>query len=128
MSYVVIKQIHLAAVAITFMLFVLRGVWMMLDSPWLQRRWVRIVPHVNDTVLLAAGIWLAFFLRQLPGASGWLTAKLVALIPYIALGMVALRGGRTKGQRIAAWVAALVVFGYIIAVALTRNPFPWASA
>jgi len=124
MSYVVIKQIHLAAVAITFMLFVLRGAWMMLDSPWLQRRWVRIVPHVNDTVLLAAGIWLAFFLRQIPGASGWLTAKLVALIAYIVLGMVALRRGHTKGQRIAAWVAALVVFGYIIAVALTRNPVP----
>jgi uncharacterized membrane protein SirB2 len=128
MSYLVVKQIHLIAVTITLALFVLRGLWMMLDSPWLQRRWVRIVPHVNDTILLAAGIWLAYFLRQVPGASGWLTAKLIALVVYIALGIVALRRGRTKPQRIAAWFSALALFGYIVAVALTRNPLPWIKA
>lgn len=127
MSYIVIKQVHLAAVTITFALFILRGVWMMVDSRWLEQRWVRIVPHVNDTILLAAGIWLAFFLRQAPGASSWLTVKLIAVVVYIALGIVALRRGHTKTRRIAAWLGALAVFGYIVAVALTRNPMPWAN-
>jgi uncharacterized membrane protein SirB2 len=125
MSYLIVKQIHLTAVTISFALFVVRALWMMLDSHWLQRRWVRIVPHVNDTVLLAAGILLAFFLHQIPGVSAWLTAKLVALVAYIALGIIALRRGRSKRQRIAAWLAALAVFGYIVAVALTRDPSPW---
>jgi uncharacterized membrane protein SirB2 len=83
---------------------------------------VRVLPHVNDTVLLAAGVWLAFMLREAPGASSWLTAKLAALVVYIALGMLALRPGRTKGLRVAAWLAALAVFGYIVAVAVTRSP------
>lgn len=128
MTYLIVKQIHLAAVAITFALFALRGLWMMLDSPWLQRRWVRVAPHVNDTILLAAGVWLAYFLRQAPDASAWLTAKLVALVAYILLGTIALRRGRTKRVRIAAWFAALAVFGYIVAVALTRNPLLWTNA
>jgi len=125
MTYAVLKIIHLAAVAASFALFFLRGLWMMLDSPQLQRRWVRIVPHVNDTVLLAAGVWLAFALRLAPGESAWLVAKLVALIVYIGLGMLALRPGRSKPRRAAAWLAALVIFGYIVAVAVTRSPLPW---
>jgi len=119
---VTVKYVHLAAVAASFALFSLRGVWMMLGSAQLGRRWVRVLPHVNDTVLLAAGIWLAFLLREAPGASGWLTAKIVALPVYIALGMLALRPRRTKAVRIAAWLAALAVFGYIVAVAMTRSP------
>jgi uncharacterized membrane protein SirB2 len=124
MTYVVVKYVHLAAVALSFSLFFLRGLWMMLDSPLLKRRWVRIVPHVNDTVLLAAGIWLAVLLRLSPGESTWLAAKLIALPLYIGLGMLALRFLRGKGRRIAAWLAALAVFGYMVAVAVSHNPWP----
>ena len=96
MSYLAVKYVHLAAVAISFTLFFLRGLWMMIDSAQLSRRWVRVLPHINDTVLLAAGIWLAFMLREAPGASSWLTAKIASLPVYIALGIVALRPGPTK--------------------------------
>ncbi len=126
--YFAVKHLHVAAVALSFSLFMLRGYWMLNDSAMLQRRWVRIVPHINDTILLGAGIWLAVMLRQIPGVSGWLTAKIVALIVYIVLGTVALKRGRTRTGRIIAWLAALAVFGYIVAVALTKNPFPWINA
>jgi len=119
--YTAVKYAHVAAIALSFALFFLRGIWMMVDSPNLGRRWVRVVPHVNDTVLLAAGITLAFMLRVSPGENPWLVAKLVALPVYIGLGMLALRPGRTKPVRIAAWMAALAVFGYIAAVAVTRS-------
>jgi len=124
-TYLAVKYVHVAAVAISFALFFLRGVWMMRGSSLLARRWVRVVPHVNDTVLLAAGVWLAALLRQVPGLSPWITAKLVGLVLYIALGMLALRFLRRKGARIAAWLAALVVFGYIVAVAVSHDPLPW---
>jgi uncharacterized membrane protein SirB2 len=57
--------------------------------------------------------------------NGWLSAKLFALILYIVLGTIALKRGQTRGQRIAAWIAALLVFGYMVAVAITRDPFPF---
>jgi uncharacterized membrane protein SirB2 len=52
----------------------------------------------------------------------WLTAKVVALVAYIVLGAVALKYGRTRGIRTAALAGALATFGYIVAVAVTKNP------
>jgi uncharacterized membrane protein SirB2 len=74
--------------------------------------------------LFATGIALMIAIRQYPGTAPWITAKLVAVLVYIGLGMVALRFGRSRPVRAGAWVAALVVFGYIVAVAVTRNPLP----
>ncbi len=125
MSYLILKNLHLATIAVTLTLFLVRGVWMMTDSPRLQARWVRIVPHLNDTLLLASGIALAVLIQQYPLVHGWLTAKLLALIAYIVLGTLALKRGKTKSRRIAAWVAALLVFGYMLAVARAHDPFPF---
>jgi uncharacterized membrane protein SirB2 len=125
MAYSLIKNLHLSTIAITLTLFVLRGAWMIADSPRLQARWVRIVPHVNDTLLLTSGIVLTVLIQQYPLVHGWLTAKFFGLILYIVLGTIALKHGRTRRTRIAAWIAALLVFGYIVAVAVTHNPFPF---
>ena len=124
MDYVSLKIAHVSFVVISYALFVLRGVWMMRGSASLQRRWVKIVPHAVDTLLLAAAIWMTMLIHQYPGTHAWLTAKLAALLVYIGLGMVALRHGKTRHTRIAAWAAAQAVFLYIVAVALTRNPLP----
>jgi uncharacterized membrane protein SirB2 len=125
MATSLLKTLHLSTIALTLMLFVLRGIWMMAESPRLQARWVRIVPHINDSLLLASGIGLAVLTQQYPLVHGWLTAKFFALILYIVLGTVALKRGKTRNQRIAAWIAALLVFGYMVAVALTHDPFPF---
>lgn len=119
-----LKMIHVAAVATSYALFVLRGVWMMRGSSLLQARWVRIVPHVVDTVLLASAVALSILLAQYPFTSGWLTAKVLALVLYIVLGTIALKRGRTKRARVAAWLTAQLVFLYIVAVASTRDPLP----
>lgn len=127
MAYSLIKNLHLATIALTLALFVLRGAWMMADSPRLQARWLRIVPHVNDTLLLTSGITLAVLVQQYPLVHGWLTAKFFALIAYILLGTIALKRGKTKVQRVAAWIAALLVFGYMVAVAIAHDPFPFGQ-
>ena len=125
--YALIKHLHLATIVVTLTLFLLRGVWMLMDSPRLQARWARIVPHINDTLLLASGIALAVLMQQYPLVHGWLTAKLFALIAYIVLGTLALKRGKTKAQRVTAWIAALLVFGYMLAVARAHDPLPFFS-
>jgi uncharacterized membrane protein SirB2 len=125
MDYATLKTLHLATIAISLALFILRGLWMIAESPRLSARWARIVPHVNDTVLLVSGISLAYTLGLSPLEHGWLAAKIVALLAYIMLGTMALKRGKTRGQRIAAWIAALLVFGYIVAVAVAHNPVPF---
>jgi len=125
--YPLIKHLHLVTIVVTLALFLLRGVWMLMDSPRLQARWTRIVPHINDTLLLASGIALAVLMQQYPLVHGWLTAKLFALIAYILLGTLALKRGKTKAQRVTAWIAALLVFGYMLAVARAHDPLPFFS-
>lgn len=124
MSYLTLKYVHVSCVVLSYSLFFLRGVWMMADSAQLARRWVRIVPHVIDTVLLASAIAMAIMIRQYPLVAPWLTAKVIGLVAYIALGTVALKRGRTKRMRIVAWAAAQVVFLYIVAVAVLKRPLP----
>jgi uncharacterized membrane protein SirB2 len=124
-SYLVLKYLHLGAVAVSFGLFFLRGLWMMAAPGKLAARWVRVVPHVIDTVLLVSAIALAANTAQYPFVQPWLTAKVLALLLYILLGTVAIRRGRTRRVRIVAWILALLVFGYIVAVARTRDPSPW---
>ncbi len=111
----------------SYTLFFVRGVWLLRDSHGLRRRWVRIVPHMVDTLLLASAIALALMLRQYPFDTGWLTVKVLALLLYIGLGLVAFRFARTRRMQCTAWLLAQAVFIYIVAVALTRNPLPWRS-
>ena len=123
MDYSAIKQLHIACAALSGSLFLLRGIWMLRDSSMLQRRWVRVVPHVVDTLLLTSAILLVVFSGQYPFAQGWLTAKVLALLVYIVLGIVALRLGRSKALRGWAFIAALAVFAYIGSVAMTKHAF-----
>jgi uncharacterized membrane protein SirB2 len=122
MDYLLLKHFHMSCAALSGSFFFLRGLWMLGDSPLLQRRWVKTVPHLVDSLLLASAIALAAWSHQYPGPMPWLTAKLVALIAYIVLGAVALKYGRTKPIRAVAYVAALATFGYIVTVAVTKNP------
>ncbi|HWA14632.1 MAG TPA: SirB2 family protein [Burkholderiales bacterium] len=125
MTYWMLKSLHVGAVTASLCLFLLRGAWMMRAPQRLGARWVRVVPHVVDTVLLASAVALAALTAQYPFVHSWLTAKVIALLVYIALGSVALKRGPTRGIRVAAWIGALVVFAYIVAVARTRSPVPW---
>jgi uncharacterized membrane protein SirB2 len=127
MDYTALKTIHVSCVAVSFALFFGRGVLMLADSPLRNARWLRIAPHVNDTLLLGSAIWMAVITRQYPFAENWLTAKLVALLVYIGVGMIALSHGRTKRTRAIAWAVSLLVFAYIVSVALSRNPLPFVS-
>jgi uncharacterized membrane protein SirB2 len=75
--------------------------------------------------LLPSAIGLAVWRHQYPGRQPWLTVKLLALPGYIVLGAIALKRGRTKGQRQAAVAAALALFAHIVMVAVTKRPFPF---
>jgi uncharacterized membrane protein SirB2 len=124
--YPVVKAMHVGCVALSIAGFVARGMLMLADSPWLRLRFVRVAPHVVDTLLLASAAWLAWFLGLVPFVSAWITAKLLGLVAYIVLGTIALRRGRTRGTRAAAFGAALAVAAYVVAVAVTRDATPWS--
>ena len=122
--YEIAKIIHVSCAALTLVSFSLRGVWMLYWPAMLKRAAVRIVPHVIDAVLLASAIVLMIRTQQYPPAQAWLTAKIAGVVIYIVLGSVALKRGPTRAIRTSAWLGALATYGYIVAVALTRDAFP----
>lgn len=126
MTYLALKHFHMTCALLSGLFFLVRGCWMMAGSALLQRRWVKIAPHVIDTLLLASALALTLWSSQYPFVQSWLSAKLLALLLYIALGTVALKRGKTKGMRIAAFIGALAAFGYIVAVALSKQPWPFS--
>jgi uncharacterized membrane protein SirB2 len=125
--YLIFKTIHVTTVIMTFLSFIGRGFWMLFSPQQLQRRWVRIAPHVIDTVLLASAIGLTIVLQQYPFVDTWLTAKVLALIGYILCGSIALKHGKTKAVRLGAGCVALALFAYMVAVARSKTPLPWLS-
>ena len=125
MNYLFVKNLHITFAAISGSFFLLRGIWMLLDSRMLQQRWVKVVPHLVDTLLLTSALTLVFWSGQYPFVQAWLTAKVLALVAYIGLGTIALKRVRTKAVKTTALLAALAVFAYIVAVALRRQAMVW---
>ncbi len=127
MMILLLKHLHVTCVVLSISGFLVRGVWMMQESPWLQKKWVRVAPHVIDTILLGSAILLAMQIQQYPFVQNWLTAKVLALIAYIVIGAIGLKYGRTKKIRIAAWLVAIAIFVYIVLVALTHQVLPFVA-
>lgn len=124
--YGALKHIHMTAAALSIGLFIMRGSWMMFWPPLLQQqRWAKILPHVVDTILLVSAIALAIGLVQSGAPSSWLSGKLLGLVAYIVLGLVALKLGKTRQIRISAFVAALLVYIYVIGVAFSKQTWPF---
>jgi uncharacterized membrane protein SirB2 len=120
--YLVLRNVHIACAILTITLFVLRGGLMLADSRGQQNVVLRYLPHAIDTVLLTTALMLTTVIHQFPFAVDWLTVKVVLLVAYIVLGSIALKRGRTKTIRVAAFVAALATIGYLVTVARTHHP------
>ena len=98
---------------------------MLQGSERLDERWVKLSPQIVDTVLLFSAIILAVQFHFSPMQQPWLLAKILALLLYIAVGLVALRFGPTRRVRLLAWVTAMLIFMYIVSVAITKSTLGW---
>jgi uncharacterized membrane protein SirB2 len=119
-----LKEFHVALAFITVAGFVVRGLLALADSPLRNLKWIRIAPHVIDTLLLGCGIALAVSMSLSPLANGWLMAKIVGLLAYIGFGVMAMRA-RSRPLKIIAFIAAIASVGYIFAVAYSKQVMPF---
>lgn len=121
-------HIHGLAVLLSLIGFVLRGLWMLTDSIRLKARWVKITPHVIDTILLLSGVVAAYLMFWRHGVNpDYVTVMIVGLVVYIVLGLFALKLGKTKAVRGSAWVAAIVLYLYIAAAGGMKTATPFMS-
>lgn len=114
-----IKHIHMLFVALSLISFTGRIALSEINPSLLTQRWLKIAPHVIDTLLLLSGILLVFIGSWLSADYGWIVAKIIALLGYIGLGVIAMRShGKNRWL---AFAGALLCFVYIAMVAVNKQ-------
>jgi uncharacterized membrane protein SirB2 len=125
--YLALRHLHQACAVLSIVGFTARWLAGLAGQAWVRGRVARTLPHAIDTVLLLSALVLSVGAGFTPANAPWLVTKIVTLLAYIGLGMVALSPRRPRGQRMLAGLAALAVFGHIVAVALVKHPLGLAQ-
>lgn len=116
-----LKAVHVTCALVSVAGFALRGTWVLLGHPLRDHRLTRTLPHMVDTLLLASALGMLWAWRMSPLDLGWVSAKMVALLLYISLGVGLMRFAVTPLQRVGCFIAALLSAGYIFSVAATHS-------
>ncbi len=122
---VVLKLIHVTCAALSICGFFYRGLLKFYAPHRLQRRWLKVLPHVVDTVLLASAIAMLVQYKLNPFLQPWLLLKIGLLLIYIFLGLMTLRFSQTRRSGLISFVLAIAVFAWIVMIALTRQAWPF---
>ncbi|MDN5782156.1 MAG: SirB2 family protein [Luteimonas sp.] len=123
--YPQIRQVHILAVILSGSLFALRGMFALAGTRWPHAAPVRYLSYTIDTILLTAALMLLSILPGAMFANGWLAVKLVLVVVYVILGVLAMKRGRTRGIRRGCYVSALLVFVAAFGIARMHHPLGW---
>lgn len=105
--YPAVKHTHLMFIALSISLFVIRFVLHIRQSDLMQKKFLKVAPHVIDTFLLVSGFTLCFMIKQYPFVDPWMTEKIICVVAYIALGIMALKSNRNKLFKFFAFIGAI---------------------
>lgn len=125
--YILLKHLHLTCITLSIALFILRFFWRKQKSTMLQKKWVKILPHSIDTLLLASAISMAWIASINPLEQSWLAAKILALLAYIVAGTFAIKRAQSARAQNISFALAMLCFAYIIAVAISKQVAPWMN-
>lgn len=119
--YMAFKHLHLTMVAITILLFLIRAVMLLAWPKGLQKKLFKILPHVVDTLLILSAVGLLVAMQMNPLHVGWVLAKIVGLLLYIAFAVYAFKKANSLGEKILGLALAGTALIYIAKVALARS-------
>lgn len=120
--YPQIKQFHIFVALLSGSIFVMRGAFLLGGAQWPQALPVKWLSYAVDTALLTVALMLLTILPWAMFANGWLLTKVVLIVVYVVLGVLALRRGRTRRMRALCFVLALLTFGAIYGIARAHHP------
>ena len=119
--YTAVKHIHLTCIALSVLLFIMRFIWTMTQSSMLQKKWVKITPHIVDTLLILSAATLCVLISQYPFVTPWVTEKLVGLFMYVFMVALALKMARTNFMRVIGFIGALSWIAFTALVAISKQ-------
>lgn len=115
------KHLHMTIALISVALFTLRFFWTLAGSAQLDKKWIKITPHVVDTLLLALGAVMMMKLALNPFEQLWLGEKLIAVVAYIFTGYYTLKLARNKTMQIIGYLGAMGWVLLIVRLAMSKE-------
>lgn len=116
------KHLHMTLAVLSISLFTLRFIWTLSNSSKLQAKWIKITPHIIDTLLLIIGVVMVVQYSINPIEKLWLGEKLLAVFAYIFTGYFTLKLARNKPMQIIGYLGAMGWVMLIVRLAMTREP------
>lgn len=117
------KHLHMTIAVISIVLFTLRFVWSLMHSPQLQKKWVKITPHIVDTLLIALGVGMWIQLGLNPLEHMWFAEKLLAVLAYIFTGIYVLKFARNNVMKVFGYLGAMGWVMLVARVAMSKEAF-----
>ncbi|WP_111979497.1 SirB2 family protein [Algibacillus agarilyticus] len=123
MPYFAIKHVHMLAVVLSVSLLIFRYVLICRDSAMINKKVLKIMPHVIDTILLVSAFGLMFTIQQYPFQTPWLTEKLLLVIAYIGFGFYTIKNTANAKVRALTLGASIACIAVIIHLAMSKQAF-----
>ncbi|MEN8771160.1 MAG: SirB2 family protein [Glaciecola sp.] len=115
------KHLHLTAIALSLLFLILQVATHLMDSKMKEAKWLKVLPHIINTVLIITAIGLCVTLAQYPFVHDWVTSKLIGLVAYVLLAVVAVKWARTNAMRVFALIGAVAWLGLTGKIAITKT-------
>jgi uncharacterized membrane protein SirB2 len=119
--YTFTKHLHLTAVVLTIALFLIRYFWLIRGSDMLMKKWVKVVPHIIDTVLLGSAIALCFIVPWNPLNHPWLWQKILLVVVYIFMGFYVLKKAHSNTTRWTGFLIAMTCLAFAGKMAVSKQ-------
>ncbi|ARD43279.1 SirB2 family protein [Colwellia sp. PAMC 21821] len=116
-----LKHLHMTVAVISILLFTFRFALTLANSNKLSLKWLKIAPHIIDTLLLGLGIALAIKLSINPGEQLWLAEKILAVFAYIFTGYYTLKLARNRTMQIIGFLGAIGWIMLIVRIAISKE-------
>ena len=123
--YYMLKLTRVACVVISGSLFIFRYTRLSMRPDQPLAKALKVLPHINDTVLLVSAIGMLSLIGLNPFTTPWLLAKILALLVYITLGAICMRSLPGSKRQTVSFVGAISVFAYILLVGLSKQVYPF---
>ncbi|KGJ91056.1 SirB2 family protein [Thalassotalea sp. ND16A] len=118
-----VKNFHMFLAALSVALFTFRFALLMTNPDKLKQKWLKICPHVIDTLLFTLGIIMMVTYSLYPGQVDWMTEKLVAVVAYIFTGYYTLKLARNNTMRVIGYLGAMGWVILVARIAMTKQNF-----
>lgn len=119
------KHIHMTMAILSMLLLLLRFAIGFKNQHQLDKRWLKILPHVVDALLIVSIIGMLSSVSVTLFPTGFITEKALFFVLYVVfsvLCVLSLRGKIKANLRVPTFAAALVSWLWLIHVAFSKSP------